>query len=143
MNNLNFFRYIFSDRKDFPYWSVYYAFLILYLLFAHIPAPQLYKQVYSMSTIAIPALIYVMFYSYSFAKYRMRKKFLKKYKNKIEANSLKKKEVEIFSEKYQITPFRTNYWVEINPNVKNDDFRIAKMEDKLIIFGKVYRFGVF
>ena len=143
---MNYFRYIFSDKKARVFWIVYYAIFgcsALTILFLAILLPDSSIDLLSIIIYFLVGFAFILFYSRSYINYKARELFIEKYSERFEKNSLKNKTVELIQGSYHVTAIKSNYYAKINPEPKIEEFLIARMEDYLIIFGQTYTFGVF
>jgi hypothetical protein len=154
LQTMNYFQYLFSDRKGRTYWIIYYSvlFLILFvnsLMYAsqlkHIknPIESVNFSIFDLIFYFFIFFAFPLFYSFSFIKYSKQQRFLKKYSSLITDNSIRSVSVVINQGNYQMTALKSNRFVTINPAPKIDTFTIAEIEDNLVILGQCYTFGVF
>jgi hypothetical protein len=144
---LNYFSYLFSDKKAKDYWiffySTYGSLLILGLSsqekYDFIAKEDLFGVVINL----ILLFSFPIYYTQSFCYYYMQEKFLKVNSHLITKESLKRVCVVIQLDKIGMTAPMKNYKVKIKTKSYNDKFRVCEIGDDLIIIGQVYNFKIF
>ena len=151
---MNYFRYMFSDKKAHTFWIIYYTILLLAVGLNLILNENYNRLNYRYNTdiisltfnaiiISIVVFAYPLYYSYSYFLFKIQQDFLKKYSNIIKDNSIRKVKVELLQRSYSINAAKTTYSAKINPKQIFDEFTIAELDNHLLILGQTYGFGIF
>jgi hypothetical protein len=144
---MNYFKYIFSDKKGLLYWIFAMVFILMYLsvsIFAnyHDRQPKwIFLTVFS--SLVIIALIFIVFYTISFINVKFQNKFLDTYLVNVIKKSVIEMEVVLYLNSITTTTFKTNFPVKITPKPKKEVFRVFLMDNCIGILGHSYELGIF
>jgi hypothetical protein len=144
---MKYFKYIFSDRKTFVYWTMLFIILFIYSWISIVTNYETRKPDWIGPLDFIhPFLVitvFLGFYSAGYLNLKRQEWFLKKYSNLVDSNSIKEIEIILFQASYTLKPLRHNYDAKINPKPKTDKFKIFQVENNIGLLGQTYDFGVF
>ena len=145
---MNYFKYIFSDKKANTYWAIFYILIALPFLLGFFidfgkdgrldefrPEDLLLYIFYT--------LAFFMFYSIGYFNLRRQEKFINTYLPHVDNLSKLDREVEIFRNSYTVTGIKTNFEGRIKPKPKRDIFKVFELDNLIVLIGKTYDFGVF
>jgi len=151
---MNYFRYLFSDKKARTFWIIYYTILLLIVGFALVinensdkldyqNDSNIFSLIFNILTTSIIVFAYPLYYSYSYFFFKIQQNFVKKYSNIMKDNSIRKVKVELLQRSYSINAAKTTYSAKINPKQIFDEFTIAELDNQLLILGQTYGLGIF
>ncbi|MCB2196473.1 MAG: hypothetical protein KQH79_11485 [Bacteroidetes bacterium] len=142
---MNYFKYIFSDKKANKYWAIFYILIVIPYVFGmvltFIQGRQNELDLLSYFYFIFFTTAFFSFYSVGYFNVRRQEKFLKKYSDSIENMSNLDKEVIVLRESYKVKGFRTNFEGKIKPKPKRDNFRVCKVDNLIVLIGKTYDLG--
>ena len=142
---MNYFTYLFSDKKALKYWLL---LLIIVITYAGIGILANYEGRNTNWISIIFNFVFILFlffgfYSTTYLNYLKRNRFLKFYSHLIDQNSFRKCEVLLFNSTYYVTAIKTNFAGKIKPKPKFETFETFRIDDKIGILGYTYDLGVF
>jgi len=144
---MNYFKYIFSDKKGLKYWIFAMVFMIIYLSVSILANYQNRQPNWILLTdftsLVIVALIFIGFYTISFINVKFQNKFLDIYSVNVTNKSVIEVEVVLFLSSFTTTTLRTNYPAKITLKPKKEVFRIFLIDNCIGILGQSYELGVF
>lgn len=144
---MNYFKYIFSDKKGLLYLIFAMVFMIIYLSVSilanyHNRQPN-WILLTDFSFLVIFALIFFVFYTISFINVKFQNKFLDTYSVSIIKKSVIKMEVLLFLNPLRTTTFRTNFPANIKLNPRKEIFKVFLIDNCIGILGQSYELGLF
>ena len=144
---MNYFNYLFSDKKANKYWIFHYSALTIMIIMVLIfnernvepEATSLAEKIFPILVGFFVIFIFPLYYTYSFFNLMIQKTFVKNNPN------LKFREltVELCQSRYQTSTLSRNFYVNIKPEPTVDNFTIGIDNDTIAILGKTYDFGIF
>jgi len=143
---MDYFKYIFSERKSLVYWIGLLIIILIYTLISVIANYKISQAEWiNLSDFIFPTLVIVSFfgfYSQGFINKKRQELFMNKYSNLIVKNSVKTIDVIVYFESYSARPLRSNYEAKINPKPKKDSFTIFQLDNLIGLLGHTYDFGL-
>ena len=146
---MNYFKYIFSDKKAFKFWILIYIliFIPVFLGMAMDFGVDGKLDEYQLTSLIIYfifwSLAFILFYTIGYYNFKRQERFLKKYAKHIDSSYNLEREVEVFRNSYNVKGFRTNYEARIKPKSKRDIFKVGKIDHLIFMIGQTYDLGVF
>ena len=146
---MDYLNYIFSDKKAFKFWIPFYAFIFLYIgIFVvgyfkgEMTNVDPFEIIYPIFFLSFSFISFFVFYTTGYINLNKQEKFLKEYSNQIDKDSIKKREVVIYRSSYTVPTDRMPGRATIKPKSKLDIFTVFEMENKIVLFGRTYDFGL-
>lgn len=143
---MSYIKYLFSDKKALPYWAVLYIPLLSIIIIGIIVyirsnQPFEYDPVGSL-VMFFWTFSFILYYTPGYFNLKRQEKFLEKYANVIDENSIRKSQVQISLASYSVTALRTNYYATIKSKSRLENFTTLRIENKICIIGFSYEFGL-
>lgn len=102
---------------------------------------SIWESLRLLRSLSIFIFIYLGFYTSGYIKYRLQERFEKYYNSMFD--SIASLPVLIFQDKLIIKPHKTNYEAKINVEPRLDNYKVCRIDNTLVILGKVYDLGIF
>ena len=146
---MNYFEYLFSDKKAFKFWIPFYSlfvfpFTIVFIIGLIQNEPtDLAELIYPVFLLSFSFLSFFLFYTNGYVNLKRQEKFLNEYSKYIDSESIKLTKVEIFTNSYDVNAFRMPGRATIKPKSNLDTFTTCRMGSTIGILGRTYDFGFF
>ena len=144
---MKYLKYIFSDRKAFAFWFILFFGVFIHSWLSIILHYETRKPnwigISDFMLCFIVIIVFICFYTGGYFNLKKHEKFLRKYSNLINTNSIHEIDVIVHRNKYTAKPLKSNRGIMIKPKPKNDRFKAFLFEDNIGILGQTFDLGVF
>ncbi len=146
MKNVNYFKYLFSDKQSsFTWISIFCGLLIMSIISLLMNFTtngsnwDFYEVLNRFSTLIILIIIFIGYYTSSYFNYLKQIKCAESHL----IENIENIEVEVFQSSFTLKPIRQNYDAKINVKPRLEKYQLITNPDYFILLGQLREFGLF